>query len=105
VQGLQTWFETAPDDVVVLDVVVENSDGEPASVADAQLWRDSLEIDFTVLADSDEQWVDAWGNGGSRRFVQHSYTVVGTDGRVAWHDEGHSSGSVDAIIEAAEAAE
>lgn len=103
-QGLDDWYETeAPSDVVVLDVVVEDEDGNAADVSDAERWRDAYGLSFTVLADAQGDWVDTWGNASSSYFNQHSNTIIDSTGRVAWHEEGWNPRRVDEIAEALEA--
>lgn len=90
--------------MVILNVMVEDTGGQPAQVEHAAQWRDQFGLGFEVLADSDETWVNTWGDDGSRNFNQHSYTVLNADLTVAWHELGQSSGTLDALITAAESA-
>ncbi len=101
VQGLDEWWDEAERDVVIVDVVVQNENGDGASVEDAARWQDDRGIsDWVVLAAGDTDWVDIWGNPDSDTYVQHSYTVIGRDGRVAWHATGYTGTRHEDIIEA-----
>lgn len=84
----------------MLNVVVDAVDGSPAQVSDAVAWREQFSLEWEVLADADEEWVQVWGDRGSSTFSQHSYTVIGRDGRVVWHDFGEDRNVVDGIDEA-----
>jgi hypothetical protein len=89
---------------VIVNILVEGRIGDPATVADAAEWRDGLELDFDVLADVDQDWVDAWGNPDSSLYIQHSYTVIGADGRVTWREEGEAGTTLGTFTDALEAA-
>lgn len=78
---------------------MEDQQGDLPSVEDAALWRDTLELGFTVLADTEQTWADVWARNGDR----HTYTVVDTDGVVTLHLYGSTSGTLDTLIEAATA--
>ena len=96
--------EDAPADVVVLDVLVEDLDGRPASVEDAAAWRDAFGLSFDVLADSDRIWVRRWGDPDGGPYDQHSYTVLNSDGTVAWHRAGFGRDVLIDIVREVEAA-
>lgn len=87
VRGLDDWYAGTDKDLTVLDVLVENAAFAPASVADAAAWRAVNDLGFPVLADSEEAWVDVWGNTHSDRYAQHSYTLLDPDGLVMWRLE------------------
>jgi peroxiredoxin len=105
VEGLQGHVEAeglAGADVI--NVVVEGLRSDPATVQDAADWRSAYGLSFTVLADTEQRWVERWG-GESARYNQHSYTVIGSDGRVSWRADGHEGTTLAALIEAWEGAE
>ncbi len=86
---------------MIVDVVVQNETGDNASVEDAQRWQDARGIpDWTVLAGGQDGWVDVWGNASSDTYIQHSYTVIDREGRVAWHDSGFTPTRHQDIIDA-----
>ena len=97
-------MDTESPDVTVLNVLVEDITGQPADIDDAQAWRDQYDLSFDVLADTDEEWAVSWGDPAGGNYVQHSYTVVNSDGTVAWHADGNSGSTTAAVIDAAEAA-
>lgn len=88
--------------MVVLNVVVEDERGNMAELDDAERWKTAFELDFTVLADTQGDWVSVWGNSGSSTFNQHSYTIIDSSGRVAWHQDGWTGTTDEAIIQALE---
>lgn len=99
-QGLAEWYDETPD-VSVINVIVEGVTRAPADVADAAAWRDQFGLRaWDVLADSDEEWVTVWGDGSSRSYQQHSYTVLDREGRVVWSDRGEDPNVVDGIAAA-----
>lgn len=90
---LNDWYETsAPDDVVILDVVVQNPDYETPMVSDAADFVDAFDLSMTVVADVDGTWWDAWGPS------RHSFTVIDSNGTVTWHQQG-SQAAVDRMVE------
>lgn len=90
----------------MFNVIVENSRFSPASVSDASTWQSQFGLDtFTVLADTNEDWISQYEDPDAFLFAQHSYTVVGSDGRVQWHQFEHDGSTLDDITAAAEAAE
>ena len=91
---------------MVIDVVVEDGDHNTATLDDAIEWQSTYNLAFEVVVDSEGEWVPLWGNvEDTDLFNQHSYTVLGSDGRVSWRADGFTLERVDDIIEAAESAE
>jgi len=87
-------------------VVVEDENAEWADVEAAQRWVDSYDLTWVTVAATNGDWVQAWGNvNDSDTFIQHSYTIVGSDGRVAWRRDGYNGATADDIIEAVGAVE
>lgn len=72
-------------------MVVEGQSGDPASVEDAAAWRDAYGLTFEVLADSEQAWVQSWGDPAGGGYSQHSYTVVNSDGTVSWRKTGSAT--------------
>lgn len=93
-QDLAAW--TPPSDVVLLNVLVEDNGGDAPSLAEAEQWKTGLGLPFDVLADTDHAWADVWSTGGHR----HTYTVIGADGRVAWHVDGYRSATASDVMDA-----
>lgn len=89
--------------MVLLNVVVEDASHQPAQVSDALLWREQFDLLWPVLADTEEAWVNAWGNANGGTFIQHSYTVLDGDGVVRWRSDGYTAATEVDIIEAVEA--
>lgn len=86
---------------MIVDIVVQNENGEDASIEDAQRWQEERSIeDWTVLAGGQSGWVDVWGNPDSDTYIQHTYTVLDRDGRVTWHATGFSPTRHEDIIDA-----
>ncbi len=82
-------------------MVVEDEYAEWADVAAAERWVADYGLTWVTVAATNGDWVQAWGNvNDSDTFIQHSYTIVGSDGRVAWRRDGYSSATADDIIEA-----
>lgn len=71
---------------MVLNVLVEDQSFQGADVADADRWRSQLDLQFSVLADTDREWANVWGDPNNRQFVQHSYTLVDAAGIVLWRE-------------------
>lgn len=94
VVALQGWLDADAPDVRILNVLVEDVDGQPADRADAVLWRDTYGLGFDVLPDPEGIWVEEWGDHDGLDWVQHSYTLVDADGRVAWHHNGFDDGAL-----------
>lgn len=100
VQGLHNdWYiDSAPEDLTVLNVMIENTQGNLTDSADAMDFKSSLGFEWEVLADPEGAWVSDWG------MVQHSYTVLNSDGTVAWRRVDGGSPKAADIAEAIEAA-
>ena len=97
-QGLDDWYGSE-DNVEVVNVVVEDELGAPADADAAQRWVDDYDLRWIVGADID--WVDTWGNENDDvTYIQHSYTIIGSDGRVAWRRDGWTNSTHHEIIEA-----
>ncbi len=72
-----------------------------ADTAAAQRWVDSYDLTWVTVAATNGDWVQAWGNSNdSTTFIQHSYTIIGTNGRVAWRRDGYTTATADDIIAA-----
>ena len=81
-------------------MVVEDEYAEWADVEAAQRWVESYDLTWVTVAATNGDWVQAWGNvNDSNTYIQHSYTIVGSDGRVAWRRDGNTSATADDIIE------
>lgn len=85
--------------------MVEDRGGNPPTIQDALDWKTSLELTMEVLADSDEAWVEGWGDEDGGIFVQHSYTVIASDGTVTWHSKGQDGDTLDEVITAVQEAD
>lgn len=107
VDGLDSWYVTAPDDVEVVNVVVEDSGHQPAQVSDAQEWVDYHDLTWVTVADHEGSWVEVWGDLNSESKPQQSYTVISSDGVITWSDRHANTGNATAqdIIAAVEATE
>ena len=107
VDGVSDWYETAPDDVEVVNVLVQNQEREPAQVEDAAEWVAYHDLGWIVVADHEASWVEVWGDLGSETKPQQSYTVIGSDGVITWSDRhaDNGNGTAQDIIAAIEAAE
>lgn len=78
---------------------MEDEFGDPADADAAQRWIEDNDLRWIVGAASN--WVDVWGNANDdSTFTQHSYTILGSDGRVAWRRDGWTTTTDDDIIEA-----
>ena len=88
----------APAGVSAVTVVVENEDHEPAQPDDVAQLEDALDLSFPGLADSDGDWIEAWGG------TRYSYTVIDAAGQVVWHAEGSSGADIDRIVAAVDEA-
>lgn len=98
-EGLHGWYvDEALAGVVVMDVVVEDTGGREPDAADAASLQEGLElVEFQVVADVDQAWWADWsGTGGTS---QHSYTVVGADGRVSWRKDDGGSTSLSTLTD------
>ena len=85
----------------VVDVVVEDEFSEWADAEAAARWAEDYSLRWITVAATNGDWVDAWGNvNDSATFIQHSYTIINSDGRVAWRRDGHTSTTADDLIEA-----
>lgn len=105
VDGLDEWYETAPDDIELVNVVVQDSSHQPASIETAQSYAEFMEItDWTVLADPTYEWIQVWGDPDDSK-PQQTYTVINTEGRVVYHDTHASGTTVTAIISNVESAD
>lgn len=82
-RSLHDWYETdAPDDVVVINVLTQDSSGQDAQVDDAARFRDRYGLTWHTLADPQGDWMAEWGAlGGSS---QHSYAIVDEQGVILW---------------------
>lgn len=85
-------------------MVVEDIEGRPAQVDDAAAWREAFGLSFDVLADTERQWVRRWGYREGGPYDQHSYTVLNSDGTVAWHRSGFGREVLIEIVREVEAA-
>jgi hypothetical protein len=98
VQGLNDeWYTVdAPEDVEVIAVLIEDSQGNPADAADVADFVSFTDVTFPVLGDEEATWIEVWGSGDSGS-GRHTYTIIGTDGTIGWRKDDGSSGSVEEI--------
>lgn len=93
VQGLHDqYYTSAPDDVEILAILTEDSQANPADAADCEDFIGFTGVTFPVLGDADGEWLAEWGGAGGTS--QHSYTILNTDGTIAWRLADGSSASV-----------
>ena len=96
VEGLNSWYiADAPENAVILNVVVEDNQSDPASAEVAAEWRDVLGLTFPVLADPDAYWQATWSGNPGR--ANHSYTVLDAEGRITYRQADGSAGSVEVL--------
>jgi peroxiredoxin len=74
------WSAGAPDDLIIWNVLLQDTTGQPASVDAAAGWSERFDLPFPVLADTGGAWMAAWGGAGGSS--QHSTTLVDRDGHV-----------------------
>lgn len=99
-QGLDGWYGSEGD-VEVVDVVVMDESGEWADRAAAARWAEDHGLRWVTVAATDGAWVEAWGNSNdSDTFIQHSCTILRSDGRVGWRRDGYSDATSDDLVEA-----
>ena len=92
-RGLHDWYiEDAPSDVVVLNILTQDSGGAEAQVDDASRYRDRYDLTWTLLADAQGTWMAEWGALGGAS--QHSYAIVDPDGVILWRKADGGSTSV-----------
>lgn len=85
----------------MVDVVVEDELGAWADAEAAARWVEDWSLRWVTVAATNGDWVQAWGNvNDSETFLQHSYTIVNSNGTVAWRRDGFTSATADDIIEA-----
>ncbi len=104
VQGLHDeYYTSAPDDVEVLTVLTQDAQANDADAADAADFVGFTGVTFPVLGDADGEWLATWG--GADGTSQHSYTILNTNGTIAWRQDDGTSSSVamlSAMMEAAQ---
>jgi hypothetical protein len=87
--------------VEIVDVVTQEESGNQPDAAAAQRWVDEFGLTWVTVADVDGDWLADWGNANDPdTFTQHSYTIIGSDGRVAWRRDGNDGSTDEDIIEA-----
>lgn len=103
VQGLHDdWYTVdAPEDVEVLAVLIEDTQGSPADVEDGADFVQFTGVTFPVLCDTDQAWIADWGAGGSGS-SRHSYTIIASDGTVGWRIDDGGSVTVEQITDGLE---
>ncbi|MEL6341900.1 MAG: hypothetical protein AAFV53_02130 [Myxococcota bacterium] len=84
---------------MILNVITVSLRNDPAGQSSAENWRDQLQLDFIVLGDQDGAWAADWA--GNDAAPHHSYTMIGSDGRITWRQDDGSSTTADALSEAA----
>ena len=95
------WYVSdAPDDVEVLTVLTEDTAGNPADSEDCGDLSDYIGATFPILGDEERQWLMSWG--GADGTSQHSYTIVASDGTVAWRLASGANTSVNELTAALE---
>ncbi|MFT6160587.1 MAG: hypothetical protein ACJAZO_003930 [Myxococcota bacterium] len=82
-----------------MTVVIEDNNRGDVSVEEAATFKDGLDLSYTVLADVDGDWFNAWGE------TRHSYTVIDSNGFIVFHELRNSGSLVDDLVNAALAAE
>ena len=82
-----------------MTVVIEDNGHNAISVEEAAAFKAQLNVSYTVLADVDGEWLDAWGG------TRHSYTVIDSNGVIVFHQIGSSRSLVDDLTDAALAAD
>ncbi|MFT5685975.1 MAG: hypothetical protein ACI8RZ_006930 [Myxococcota bacterium] len=93
VKGLHSEYYTdAPDDVEIITVLTEDTQANPADADDCADFIDFTGVTFPVLGDAEGDWLSTWGAAGGTS--QHSYTILNTDGTIAWRLDDGSSSSV-----------
>ncbi|MFT4978879.1 MAG: hypothetical protein ACI8S6_004789 [Myxococcota bacterium] len=103
VQGLNDWYTDEAPDMLVYNVLTQDTGGQPADQETAADWHEGLGLSFDVLADAEGEWVFYWG--GAQGTSQHSYTVIGSDGLISWRVDSGRAAELDDITAAALAAE
>ncbi len=97
------WYKaSAPDDLVVITVLVENSSGNPPDADDVADFEDNLGLVTEVWGDWDRSWIASWGGKGGTS--QHSYTVLDEEGWIVWRADDGSGGNMAEIIDAVDLA-
>ena len=90
--------------MLVINVSAQTADREPAQPEDLAAWAEWHGGGWLDLADSEESWVAVWQNTTSDYFFAQSYTVIGTDGLVAYRQDGAQRTTLEELIEAVQAA-
>lgn len=101
--GLNDWYISTDEDVEVINVVVEDTQRNPAQPDDALEWATYHGLTWVTVADHEETWVPVWGDPDDSK-PQQSYTVLGSDGVIVYHDkraDGSTVGTVTSAVESA----
>ncbi|MCP4805747.1 MAG: hypothetical protein GY913_35755 [Proteobacteria bacterium] len=103
--ALRHGLSGGPDDIELVNVVVQDNSHQPASIETARSYAEFMEItDWTVLADPTYEWIQVWGDPDDSK-PQQTYTVINTAGRVVYHGAHASGTTVTAIISNVESAD
>ena len=100
-QGLAGWYPTAPTDIEVVNVSVQDVQRNPADAQDAQDWADWHGADWIDVADPNETWIAVWQNSNSSYYVAQSYTVIDTSGVIVYRGEGKTNSTLNDLKNAA----
>ena len=100
-QGLETLYQQRrAEGLVVIDVLVQDVYGGAPDGDDAASWAESLELNFTVLADQQQEFFTTYGQGGNF-FV---FYVLDEEGTIEWVSTQEDADTLEAVEAAVDAA-
>ena len=90
---------SAPEDLVTIVVLVEDSSGSAPTVATLNGFINGAEIEYVdVWADTDHVWLTDWGGAGGTN--QHAYYVLDEQRVIVWQKNSGTSTSVPELRQA-----